>query len=197
MKSSSYFFKIVFLVLLVNLSSCDSLQQMAEIARISQCKFEVQGVSTIKMAGFTLQPGMKRTDLSGLHIAQLSMAIANNKLPLAFDLGIKVVNPNDKQASLSRMDYIILIDGIELLAANVNQRYEIAPKSATLIALPVEVDLFKVLKGESGTAISNLGFKLTGSSDKPVSLIFRVKPYIKVGGLDLAYPGFIDIAHTL
>jgi len=42
-----------------------------------------------------------------------------------------------------------------------------------------------------------LAFKLSGSESRPTELLFKVKPYINVGGSQLAYPGYLNVNHTL
>lgn len=198
MKTFKLAFKALLFVFFVSfISSCDILQQTAEIQRLRLCEFDVNGVSGVKVAGIDLRQGMTRSDLNAAQIMQLTNAVFSNKMPLKFDLLVKVDNPNDKTAALSRMDYSIVVDGLELISGNINQRYEVGPGSSTVIPLPIEIELFQALSGQSADAISNLAFKLTGSESKPVDLLFRVKPYINVGGRQMAYPGFLDIRHTL
>lgn len=188
---------LLMIILLIGLPSCDILQQTAEIQRLSQCKFDLNGVEKVKLAGINLHEGMSRSDLNASQILQLTNALFSNKLPLSFDLLVKVDNPNDKTAAISRMDYSLIIDGLELVSGNLNQRYEVGASSATVIPLLINLDLFQALSEQNIETISNLAFKLTGSNSYPVNILFRVKPYIMVGSSQLAYPGFIDINHTL
>lgn len=187
----------VLFFLILGMQSCDILQQTAQMQRLSLCKFDVNGVSNVSLAGISLNEGMGRSDLNAAQIMQLTNALFSNRLPLKLNLLINVDNPNDKTAALSRMDYSLIVDGMELITGQMDQRFEIGPGAQTVIPLPVEVDLFKVLSGQNADVVSNLGFKLTGSSSEPVELLFKVKPYINVGMSQLAYPGFIEVKHTL
>lgn len=187
---------IIFLIFSV-LPSCDVLNQAAEVGRLQQCTFQVEGVNNIFLAGIELRQGMKSTDLNSGQLMQLANAAFQKNMPLSFNVMVRVKNPNTKTAALSRMDYRVFLDGVEMLSGQMNQRYSIGPNSNTDVAVPVQLELYKALSGQSADAVSNIGFKLTGSSSKPVELLVKVKPYMQVGLTSLPYPGYIDIRKTL
>ncbi len=187
---------IIFLIFSV-VPSCDVLNQAAEVGRLQQCTFQVEGVNNIFLAGIELRQGMKSTDLNSGQLMQLANAAFQKNMPLSFNVMVRVKNPNTKTAALSRMDYRVFLDGVEMLSGQMNQRYSIGPNSNTDVAVPVQLELYKALSGQSADAVSNIGFKLTGSSSKPVELLVKVKPYMQVGLTTLPYPGYIDIRKTL
>ncbi len=185
------------LLLLFTAPSCELLEQSAQVQRLSLCTFDVSHVDQVKLAGIHLRDGMGYEDLNAAQIMTLTGALINNKLPLDFNLNVKVDNPNDKTAAMSRMDYTIFVDGLELVTGALNERYEIAPGGSTVIPMRLQLELFQALSGETGDALVNLAFKLTGDDSRTSELLFRVKPYIRVGGRELAYPGYLNVNHTL
>ena len=187
----------IILLIFSVLPSCDVLNQAAEVGRLQQCTFQVEGVNNIFLAGIELRQGMKSTDLNSGQLMQLANAAFQKNMPLSFNVVVRVKNPNTKTAALSRMDYRVFLDGVEMLSGQMNQRYSIGPNSNTDVAVPVQLELYKALSGQSADAVSNIGFKLTGSSSKPVELLVKVKPYMQVGLTSLPYPGYIDIRKTL
>lgn len=187
----------IILLIFSVLPSCDVLNQAAEVGRLQQCTFQVEGVNNIFLAGIELRQGMKSTDLNSGQLMQLANAAFQKNMPLSFNVMVRVKNPNTKTAALSRMDYRVFLDGVEMLSGQMNQRYSIGPNSNTDVAVPVQLELYKALSGQSADAVSNIGFKLTGSSSKPVELLVKVKPYMQVGLTTLPYPGYIDIRKTL
>jgi len=128
---------------------------------------------------------------------QLTAALFQNKLPLDFDVLIKIDNPNNKPAAMTRMDYELFIDGKQLLTGNFQESVSVPAGGQKLISMPVQLDLLKALNGETKDAVVNLGFKLTGDASQPSEIMLKVKPYIKVGNSQLAYPGFLNIRHTI
>jgi hypothetical protein len=69
--------------------------------------------------------------------------------------------------------------------------------SSNVVTIPVTTDLFQLFSGESADAILNLAFKLAGASSNPVNVGIKVKPYITVGGQQLAYPDYITMNKIL
>ena len=188
---------LISFTMLIGLSSCDLLQQTAELQRLSQCNFEVSGVSDIRLAGLDLGSGMKRNDLNAAQILQLTNAVFNKNLPLRFNVLVKVDNPNNGTAALSRMDYTVFLDGIELLSSSFDQRHEIGPGSSSIVPVPIGVELFQIMSGQSAEAVSNLAFKLTGGDSKPAELEMRIEPFINIANKQVPYPNTLNIKYLI
>lgn len=185
------------LLVLFTMPSCELLEQSAQVQRLRLCTFDVSHVDQVKLAGIHLRDGMDYGDLNAAQIMTLTGALMSRNLPLDFNLNVKVDNPNDKTAAMSRMDYTIFVDGLQLVSGVLNQRYEIAPGQSVVVPMRLQLELFQALSGETGDALVNLAFKLTGDDSRDSELLFRVKPYIRVSGRELAYPGYLDVNHTL
>ncbi len=188
---------ICLMALTVSFSSCDVLDQMSQVQQLSQCKFDINGVDQVHLAGIELQSNMSRKDLNAAQIMQLTAALFQNELPLDFDVMLKIDNPNNKPAAMTRMDYELFIDGKQLLTGQMMESVSIAAGGQKIVAMPVQLDLLKALSGETKDAVVNLGFKLTGDASQPSQIMLKVKPYINVGGRAIAYPGFLNISHTI
>lgn len=188
---------ILMMALTASFSSCDVLDQMSQVQQLSQCKFDINGVDQVHLAGIELQSNMSRKDLNAAQIMQLTAALFQNKLPLDFDVMLKIDNPNNKPAAMTRMDYELFIDGKQLLTGQMMESVSIAAGGQKIVAMPVQLDLLKALSGETKDAVVNLGFKLTGDASQPSQIMLKVKPYINVGGRAIAYPGFLNISHTI
>lgn len=197
MKVIRKFFLLAILLPLILMPSCDILEQTAQVQRLSQCTFDVHSVDKIKLAGINIHQGMSYSDLNTAQIMSLTGALFRKELPLDFNLNVKVDNPNDKMAAMSRMDYIIFIDGLELISGVFNERFEISPGSSSIVPMDLHLDLYKALSGEAGDALVNLAFKLSGNESRPAELLFKVKPYIRVGNSELPYPGYLNVNHIL
>jgi len=189
-------FRLIFLIFVVITGlfvSCSITDQITEVRQFSQCNFYFQKVSDVHLAGIPLVEGMKRSDLNAGQMMQLTAALFAAKLPLDFDIWLKATNPNDKNASLNRMDYEVYLDGNKLITGNLDEPIYIPAKDSSKIKIPIGADLFQVLSGKSSDAVVNLGFRISGSESKQAEVEIRIKPYIKVGLYDLAYPGFISL----
>ncbi|NOU48564.1 MAG: LEA type 2 family protein [Bacteroidales bacterium] len=189
-------FRLIFLsfVVITGLfGSCSITDQITEVRQFSQCNFYFQKVSDVHLTGIPLVEGMKRSDLNAGQMMQLTAALFAAKLPLDFDIWLKATNPNDKNASLNRMDYEVYLDGNKLITGSLDEPIYIPAKDSSKIKIPIGADLFQVLSGKSSDAVVNLGFRISGSESKQTEVEIRIKPYIKVGLYNLAYPGFISL----
>jgi LEA14-like dessication related protein len=190
--------KILFVFLLISsLSACDILQQVTEMQQLSLCTFDLNGVDQVKLAGIQLRPGMEKSGLTVSESLTLAGAIFNKSLPLQMNMMVKVDNPNEKKASLNKMEYILFIDGKELISGMVQEKFEINGGSSLMLALPMSLDLYKVLQNETSDALVNLAFKLVSDKGQPTEVMLKIKPYLKVGGAELAYPGFLTLNKKL
>jgi len=187
---------VVFLLALT-FTACDVLDQMSQMKQLALCEFNVIGIDKVKIAGIQLDEHTSKSDLGAGQIMQLSAAIFKRELPVHFDLGLNINNPNNKPAAMNRMDYELYVDNRQLITGQMNQAVNVAPMSNSNVSMPIAIDLFKVLNDETQDALVNLAFKLTGDPSNPSDILLKVKPYIQVGGRTLAYPGFMDLRYTL
>jgi len=182
----------VFIATLIIVGS--SCNQLKEVTTLSKCQFKLASIQEIQLAGVNIQ---NLTDFSQLNLqnaAKITAAVADGRLPLSFTLNVDVKNPNITKASLNSLDWILIIDDIEMLNGTVNQKFEVAPSGGiTTVPVKMEMDLKQILKGKSGEALLNFGFNLVGAGNKPTRITLKAKPSIMIGGRTIQYPGYINI----
>ena len=191
--------KRALLVLCVTLGlvSCDVLNQVTQMANFANCKFNFNSVDQIQMLGINLKKGMTYADLTIPQMASLTNAIINRQLPVTFNVNVGVSNPNSIAASMAKMDYIISLNGKEVVSTTLNKSFSVPANGNSVISIPITTDLFQLFSGESGDAIRNLVFKLAGASSDPVNVGLKVKPYISINGQQLAYPDYLTMNKVL
>lgn len=191
--------KNILMIVLVALGlvSCDVLNQVAQMANFANCTFNFNSVNQIQMLGIDLSKGMTKDNLNITQAISLAEALRNRKLPVNFKLNLDVNNPNPIAASMSKMDYIVSLNGKEVVSTTMSQNINVPANASNTISIPISTDLFQLFSGESADAIVNLAFKLAGASSNPVNVGIKVKPYINVGGRELAYPDYISMNKTL
>ena len=192
-------FKKTLIVLFVTLglSSCDVLTQMAQMYNFSNCTFNFNSVNQIEMLGINLSKGMSRDNLNAAQLLSLVNAISNRQLPVSFNVNVNVSNPNSIAASMTKMDYIVSLNGKQVISTTMNQSINVPANSSSVVTIPITTDLFQLFSGESADAIVNLAFKLAGASSDPVNVGLKVKPYININGQQLAYPDYITMNKVL
>lgn len=190
--------RIILIVLVaLGLSSCDVLLQMSQMANFANCTFDFDSVNSVQMLGVTLHKDMSRSDLNVAQLLQLTNALMSRSLPVTFNVNIDVNNPNSSDASMTKMDYILTLNDKQVISTTMNNQISVPANSSNVVTIPVTTDLFQLFSGESADAILNLAFKLAGASSNPVNVGLKVKPYITVGGQQLAYPDYITMNKLL
>ena len=188
---------LIILFVMMGLTSCEVLNQVAQMANFVNCTFNFNSVNQIQMLGINLSKGMSKTDLNATQLLSLANAIINKKLPVTFNVNLDVSNPNSIAAAMAKMDYILSLNGKQVISTTLNNNINVPANSSSMISIPITTDLFQLFSGESADAIVNLAFKLAGASSNPVNVGLKVKPYISINGQQLAYPNYITMNKVL
>ena len=181
----------------MGLASCDVMTQIAQMTNLAKCNFSFDSVNQIQMLGVNLSKGMTKTDLNTIQLLSLADAISNRRLPVTFNVNVKVDNPNSIAASMTKMDYILSLNGKQVVSTTMNNGINVPANSSGVVSIPVTTDLFQLFSGESADAIVSLAFKLAGASSEPVNVGLKVKPYININNQPLAYPDYITMNKVL
>lgn len=188
---------LIILFVTMGLASCDVLTQVAQMANFVNCKFNFNSIDQIQMLGVNLSKGMSKNDLNATQLLSLANALMKRELPVTFNVNVGVNNPNSIAASMTKMDYILTLNGKQVISTTMNNAVNVPANSNKVVSIPITTDLFQLFSGESGEAIVNLAFKLAGASSEPVNVGLKVKPYINIGNQQLAYPDFITMNKVL
>lgn len=194
LRKSVISFSLLTSIMLISLNSCDVIQQAAKMATLAKCEFRLQSVSLLTLAGINVQNIHKLGDLSLLDAGKLSVALASGQLPLEFTLNVEAKNPNSAAAGLTKMDWILYIDGIEMTHGIVDQQVNIpANNGVSVIPMKMKVDLKQALSGKSADAILNFGMNLAGVGNTPTRFTMKLQPTVNVASFPITYPGYITV----
>jgi hypothetical protein len=182
---------ILMLAVVLVIASCAQIKQLTTLL---SCDFRVSTVDNINMAGINVQKIKSFTDLTFTDGAKLLSAVAGGTLPLNMTVNIEAKNPNPQMAALNKLDWILLIDGIEMATGSTTKRVEVPPNNGTgIFPIQVTADLAKVLSGQSGKNMVNFGLNLAGYGSRPTRITVKAKPTIMIGRSAIEYPGYINI----
>ena len=182
------------LITMMLLSSCEILEQAQQMANLTKCEFRLNSVDQLRLAGVNIQQVRQLSDLNFLDAAKITAAAAGGTLPLNFTLNVEVKNPNPAAAGLNRLDWILLIDDIEMTTGVNDQRVQVAANGGTaIIPLTIGIDLRQALQGKSADAIANFGLNLAGAGNRPTRITLKAKPTIMVGSQTISYPGYLTV----
>jgi hypothetical protein len=187
--------KIIYLTVVsfILIQGCSFLQQTSEMTNFSKCDFRLESVDNVSLGGINIEDASSIADLGILDYAKLTSVLASGSLPLTFNLNVQARNPNSGKAAMNKLDWILFIDDIEMTRGILNDRIEILPNNIKSFPVGMNFDLVRALSGESGDALLNFAFNLSGSGERPTRIKLKAKPTIYVGGTPLEYPGYITI----
>ena len=185
---------LFFLSIILVLSSCDVLQQVNQVGNLTKCEFRLESVQQINLAGINVQNVKKVSDLNMMDAGRLAASVSSQQFPLDFTLNIEAKNPNTSTAGLTKIDWILLIDDIEMTQGILDKQVTIpANNGIAFIPMQMHIDLKKALSGKSADAILNFGLNLAGTGNKPTRFTLKMKPTITVSGFPITYPGYLNV----
>ena len=176
------------------LTSCDVLNQVSQMANLTKCNFRLESVQQLNLAGINVQNIKKMSDLNMLDAAKLAKAVASQQFPLDFTLNVEARNPNPSTAGMTRIDWILMIDDVEMTRGILDKQVTI-PANNGMASIPMQmhIDLKQALSGKSADAILNFGMNLAGSGNKPTRFTLQMKPTITVNGFPITYPSYLNV----
>jgi hypothetical protein len=192
--SRNYFAMALLMIsLLIPVAGCDVVHQAQHVSNLVNCDFRIRTVENINLAGVALQNIRSVNDLSMGDVARIMAGFTSPIFPLSLQVNLEGRNPNSGAAGLNRIDWILLIDDIQMTSGIVEKSFTIPPGGSTVIPVDVGIDLKKVLSGKSATAMLNFCLNLAGIGGSPTRFKIKLKPTVVIGGNVLQYPGYITI----
>jgi len=182
----------VWIILLLIAASCQQLKQMANFTR---CQFRMSTVQNTTLAGVNVQQIQRLSDMNLLQAGRITAAYASGNMPLTMTLNVEAQNPNDATAAMNRMEWILLIEGKEIVTGVLNDRVAIAPDGGTAtIPVQISADLRQLMAKNSMDENINLGLGLAGAGGRPSpKLALKIKPSLMIGNFTVPYPGYITL----
>lgn len=191
---TKYIVRLMLVLMLVGISSCDILKQVGEMAQFAKCDFRLSTVENLNLAGVNVQQKKSLNDLNFADAAKLTAAYLGGSLPLNLTLNVQVKNPNAAQASMNKLEWIMLIDGVEMVRGVNQQTINVSPNGGVAtLPLQIGVDLKQALSGKSKDAILNFGLNLAGAGNTPTRITLKAKPSIRVANQLIDYPGYLTV----
>jgi hypothetical protein len=182
------------IIFVMPFQGCDVAKQTQRATNLSKCDFRVLSVENINLAGTYIENSSSIESLNLMDAANIMTAMGRSTFPLSFQLNFEAKNPNNTEAGLNKLEWILFIDDIQMTSGTVDKAFTIPPNNGTaIIPIQVSMDLKPALKGKSLDAIVNFGFNLAGMGNKPTRIKAKLKPTIMIGNYPLTYPGYISV----
>ena len=185
-------FKIIPILLFFwAINGCSSIMQMANIVN---CDFRMKSLTQTKLAGVNIENKSSISSLGIMDVGKLTTAYLNKNIPLSFQLNLEAKNPNSSPALMTKFDWILSIDDIEMTRGTNSEQVQIPGNNGiSTIPLQLSFNIYELLQNESKDALLNFGFNLADASDKPTRIGLKLKPTINIGQVPVSYPSYINV----
>jgi LEA14-like dessication related protein len=184
-------YKIFVLLIVLTIPSCTYLK---ELTALKDCEFRVGTLENPVLAGVDISKIFSLKDFSIDQTGKITKSILQGTLPLSFILNVEAKNPNQKNASLNRLEYLAFIDDVQIASGAVEE-HVIIPSGGGIANIPVKVetDVLDLLKKEPMNTLLNYALNLADDGNRPVRVSIKIKPWIQIGSMDHEYPGYITV----
>jgi hypothetical protein len=184
------------------LFQCSYVKQFQQgMTNLSRCKFKLQGVGNVTIAGVSLAGKRQVSDFSLMDGINLSKAFATKSFPTAMTIYVGATNPNDGSggypqttATLVGFPWTLLIDGKQTISGDIGGRPEIpGTGKSTTIDLVTSLDLYKFFGDKGYADVMNLALAIGGANSSAAKLTLRGTPRVSTPLGDISYPSAIDV----
>lgn len=164
------------------------------ILALRQVEFSVDRVASVRLAGVPLDRIRSAADVGVLDAGRIAAAVMRRQIPLEFDLHVLGRNPaeNRTTARLTRLQWILDLNGRETVSGTLDTTYTFAPGAETDVRVPVRLDLAQFSQ-ESAADVLGLALGLAGLGSRRTEIALRAIPTIDTPLGPIQYPGTITI----
>ncbi|UIR56880.1 hypothetical protein LZQ00_03445 [Sphingobacterium sp. SRCM116780] len=179
---------LVALLSIALLSSCGISRQKAQIENLGKCKFDIQSVDSVRVAGTSIQKMIKGGGIDLSSLPSVALGMLRKNIPLDAVIRLKIENPTLKKAAINQFQYIVLFEKQQLAEGIVNQSVSLDPGQSTVASVRLNTNIYELIN--NGDLASFIG---SSSDTKKGLFTIKIKPSIQVGGKSIFYPGYITI----
>jgi hypothetical protein len=181
----SLFRPLVFFALLISLPGCATLQGFMAL---SQVRFEVDGISEVRLAGIDVAAIRSFEDLSVLDALRVTQALSSGRVPLSFTLDLSAANPSgNPEARLVALDWTLLLGGRETVSGSLPEPLRFASGTRTPFDVQIALDLREFFDGGARDLV-NVALGIAGVGGEAVDVRLRAIPTLETPIGPIRYP---------
>ncbi len=183
---------LILLVTVATLVGCSSIQKgIVGTYNIANCEYNYNSISGLTLSGIDLSNG-----ISVRNIPKITTVLAGNtsSIPLNFTVNLDVKNPNQSEAMLHGLQYVLSIDGVQFTTGSLNRSLNIASGQTQRLPITVGVDLVTLMKTNSKDAVVNLTKNFIGMGSKKSQITLQLKPTFMIGNTAVPSPVYIPVS---
>jgi hypothetical protein len=161
------------------LGSCTLRETRREETARLEPQIRVRGVEEAYLGSLNVLPLHQPSDVDLPRRNQLIEGYVNKNLPLKMRLILNAYNPNLEEATITGIDYTVLVDGKLLGSGKLAQSVDLPAHDSVRVPLSFEMNTYKLLGDDALPMLRNfaLGF---GDANRQ-RLTLRVRPVVRAG----------------
>lgn len=188
----------------LTISSCGLNKESRTMQALKDCKYELVGVDSLLLSGMDiaqlLDSRNQQINLAG--IPAIAMGYLSQNLPLTAKLQLEITNPTNRLAGIRQFEYIILLEGMQLLEGTSDLPISVPSGSTVVVPVHLQANVYPLLSnGDNLQRVLNF---INGSRDgissnttDKLNLTLRLKPTISLANQAVQYPGYITVERSL
>lgn len=182
--------RVLFPILILVLGACGINQQAKQIKALESCKFEVQRVDSVFLAGADIMKMVQSGRVDTRNLSGVAMGMLRKEIPLKGILHLKITNPTNNLAGINQFQYQLLMQNKELATGIVNQQVKVDPGESLVVPVNIDANVYGLLS--NGSVLQEIADFISGSGKDQESLLtIKLKPTIAIGNKTINYPGWI------
>jgi len=172
---------------------CATLQSLTAL---SQVRFDLDGVSQLRLAGVELDRVRSYDDLSLVDAGRIGAAVLSRRLPMEATLQVGANNPEaNPEARLLALDWTLFLRDRETVSGNVEQEFRLAPGARTEVPVRVSLDLLEFFEGSTRDLV-DLALALVGAGEESVEVRLDALPTVQTPLGPIQYPRPLSLSVT-
>lgn len=185
--------KIYFITLLFSLCLLTGCSSVKGIKNFANCDFAYKNITDVNIGSIDVSHLRHPKDLSYVDILKLIPIFKDKSIGLNMNVNIDVTNPNQKEAKLEGVEYIVWIDDRQMVSGQMDKQLSIGANQTEVLSVPVSFNLLNVASFNTLDAL--LEFVCGLACDKPDASRVKIsmKPYFNIAGKQTKLPFYVTV----
>lgn len=179
-----------FLLLGVMLSACGTFKQLGQIANLRNCKFDLDKVESVQVAGINVN---NLSSFSAADLLKVAACIKAKKVPVVMNVKVGVDNPGVSEATVTRMEWVCTVDDQSLATGVIADKFSVPAGGSTVIPLKVNMDAYDLFSSSGVDAVKAFINSFSKDDNTSSRVAVKVKPTVNLGGATVSFPNYITL----
>jgi hypothetical protein len=173
------------------ISSCS----VSKYAAFTRCEFRLHSLQDLEVCNVKASEKESWSDFSYMQGQVVVDRLLKESFPFELTVNIEARNPGRKVAAVKSIQWIALIDDIQVAQGEVDHYIKITSDGGTgVIPLRLQVDLFDYLKGDDPQSKLNFALNLIKEGKQDSKLSLKIRPSIRISGQEIRYSDYFRLS---